>query len=74
MGWPEGWTDTQVRCEGHWQGWPAPMGAARREGEPLVTLAQGAKPGLGGRLKAIGNGVVPQCAESAFVLLLTGPR
>ena len=74
MGWPAGWTDLRVRCEGVWNGWPAPMGAARRDGEPPVTLPQGVTHALGARLKAIGNGVVPQVSESAFYTLLAGPR
>jgi hypothetical protein len=71
MGWPIGWTDPEKPCSGQWPGWPAGQGTFQYEYEPLRTLPRGAMRNRTGRVKAIGNGVVPQSAEAAFVRLLT---
>ncbi|MGL4258015.1 MAG: DNA-methyltransferase [Microbacterium sp.] len=72
MGWPEGWTSTQ-RPAGAWHGFPP----APRDTEGWATYLErvpGARPAVGrdevedriDRLRACGNGVVPQQAAAAF--------
>lgn len=64
MGWPIGWTSLEPLAELVWPDWtvdPADSGEVPR-------VASGIKHRVA-RLKAIGNGQVPQCAAMAFKLL-----
>ena len=71
MGWPIGWTSTKP-CNGIWPGWPAGMGPYQHHYEPKRLLEKGhTTKSRAGRLKACGNGVVPQQATAAFGLLLS---
>lgn len=75
MGWELGWTDAAHPCPGIWPGWPAGMGPDQHHYEPprLLPKGHGLKTRTA-RLKACGNGVVPQQATAAFFLILTfGP-
>jgi len=65
MGWPIGWTSMDAIEELDWRGWdtdPADAGSVPR-------IAKGIKHRVG-RLKAIGNGQVPQCAAMAWRMLI----
>ncbi len=70
MGWPQGWTNHDAPCAGAWPGFPLSQGYDQRDYEPprLVKTARG--DGRAKRVEMLGNGVVPQCAEAAFVGLL----
>lgn len=70
MGWPEGWTDTANPCPGIWPGWPAGMGPYQHDHEPPRIAPKGSVQGRVARIKACGNGVVPQQAAMAFGILL----
>ena len=64
MGWPIGWTSTEAITELDWRDWsvdPADEGEVPR-------VATGIKHRVG-RLKAIGNGQVPQVAAMAWKIL-----
>ena len=64
MGWPIGWTSMDAIEELDWRGWetdPADEGEVPR-------VATGIKHRVG-RLKAIGNGQVPQVAAMAWTIL-----
>jgi len=68
MGFPVGWTaDTEPQA---WSGWPARPGEAQREGEPPRTVKRGTQVNRGKRISALGNAVVPQCAEVVGCKLL----
>lgn len=65
MGWPIGWTSMDAIKELDWRDWdtdPADVGSMPR-------IAKGIKHRVG-RLKAIGNGQVPQCAAMAWRMLI----
>lgn len=62
MGFPQGWT-ADDDAVGAWLGWPARPGEGRTPGEPRRAVKRGTQPGRGKRIKALGNAVVPQCAE-----------
>ena len=70
MGWPIGWTDATNPCHGIWPGWPMGMGPAQHPYEPPRIAPKGTVPARVARIKACGNGVVPQQAELALTLLL----
>lgn len=70
MGWPIGWTDPVNPCPGIWPGWPMGMGAEQHDYEPPRIATKGSVPHRVARVKACGNGVVPQQASLAFTLLL----
>lgn len=64
MGWPVGWSNVEPLGELDWRDWsvdPADIGEV-----PRVTSA---KENRANRLKAIGNGQVPQCVVMAWELL-----
>lgn len=71
MGWPIGWTDAANPCPGIWPGWPAGMGPHQHAYEPPRIATKGTVPNRVARIKACGNGVVPQQAEAAFFTLLS---
>lgn len=61
MGWPVGWSNVEPLGELDWRDWsvdPADIGEV-----PRVTSA---KENRANRLKAIGNGQVPQCVVMAW--------
>jgi len=65
MGWPICWTSMEPITDLEWRGWetdPADVGS-------LPRVATGIKHRVG-RLKAIGNGQVPQCAAMAWRMLI----
>lgn len=65
MGWPVGWSNVEPIGELDWRDWttdPADIGEV-----PRVT---GVKENRANRLKAIGNGQVPQCVVKAWELLV----
>jgi len=72
MGWPEGWTSTQ-RPAGAWHGFP-PAPRDTKGWAMYLERVPGARPAVGkdevedriDRLRACGNGVVPQQAAAAF--------
>ena len=70
MGWPIGWTDAVNPCPGIWPGWPMGMGPDQHPYEPPRTAPKNHLKGRVARIKACGNGVVPQQADAAFFLLL----
>jgi hypothetical protein len=64
MGWPVSWSDVEPMAELDWRDWsvdPADIGEV-----PRVTSV---KENRANRLKAIGNGQVPQCVVKAWELL-----
>lgn len=64
MGWPIGWSNIEPQGELDWRDWttdPADIGEV-----PRVTSV---KENRANRLKAIGNGQVPQCVVMAWELL-----
>jgi hypothetical protein len=64
MGWPVSWSDVKPMAELIWRDWatdPADTGEV-----PRVTDV---KENRSNRLKAIGNGQVPQCVVKAWELL-----
>lgn len=64
MGWPKGWSDLEplTHIDDDWYTWPADW----ERNTPRVAVKQ---PHRTARLKAIGNGQVPACAATAFMLL-----
>ncbi len=71
MGWPIGWTDIRNSWGGAtWPGWPMGMGPDQHPYEPPRSVAKGSIPDRAARLKACGNGVVPQQAAAAYAALL----
>ena len=62
MGWPKGWTNLEPLQSAEFQGW----GDGWEEGTPRVGKDI---PARADRLKAIGNGQVPQCAAMAWQIL-----
>ena len=62
MGWPKGWTSLNALDDGTIPGW----GDGWEDGVPRVATGVQA---MVHRLKAIGNGQVPQCAAEAWRLL-----
>jgi len=61
MGFPVGWTtDADPQA---WPGWPARPGWPQVAGEPPRTVQRGTQANRGKRISALGNAVVPQCAE-----------
>jgi len=64
MGWPIGWTSMDAIKELDWRGWETDPAD---EGE-VLRVATGIKHRVG-RLKAIGNGQVPQVAALAWNIL-----
>lgn len=70
MGWPLGWTDAAAPCPGTWPGWPMGLGPDQHPYEPPRIAPKGSVQGRVARIKACGNGVVPQQAEAAFLLIL----
>jgi site-specific DNA-cytosine methylase len=71
MGWPMGWTATAGARPGAWLGFPMGMGPKQHPWEPPRVVAKGEVRDRAARIKACGNGVVPQCATVAY-LFLTG--
>jgi hypothetical protein len=63
MGWPKGWTSLEPLSD-------APMIAWGEDWEEGTTRTAKGMPARVDRLKAIGNGQVPQCAAVAFECLL----
>lgn len=64
MGWPVGWSDIKPLAELNWRDWktdPADIGEVLRVTDVKENRAN--------RLKAIGNGQVPQCVVKAWELL-----
>lgn len=70
MGWDIGWTDISRPCTGAWPGFPMGQGPDQHPWEPTRTIPKGSMVGRNVRIKAIGNGVVPQCAETAYLIIL----
>jgi hypothetical protein len=68
MGWPIGWTDlTAVRLiQPDWKNDPANLPVDHPDYTPRVISKL---PHRAARIKCIGNGQVPQCAATAFVIL-----
>jgi site-specific DNA-cytosine methylase len=69
MGFAPGWTADDT-ATGAWLGWPARPGEGRNEGEPRRTVPRGTQADRGKRVAALGNAVVPQCAEIVGLRLL----
>lgn len=69
MGWPIGWTDPVNPCPGIWPGWPAGMGPNQFTFEPPRIAPKGSVPNRAARVKACGNGVVPQQAALALSII-----
>lgn len=70
MGWEMGWTDITQPCTGAWPGFPMGQGLDQHPWEPSRTIPKGSVIGRNVRIKALGNGVVPQCAEAAYLSIL----
>ena len=72
MGFPVGWTVGWQAPAGPlvWPGWPAPPGEPQRPGEPARTVPLVRQASRGKRIAALGNAVVPQCAEVVGARLL----
>jgi hypothetical protein len=68
MGWPIGWTDlTATRLiQPDWKNDPANLPVDHPDYTPRVISKL---PHRAARIKCIGNGQVPQCAATAFVIL-----
>jgi hypothetical protein len=71
MGWPIGWTDlTATRLiQPDWKNDPANLPVDHPDYTPRVISKL---PHRAARIKCIGNGQVPQCAATAFVILAGG--
>lgn len=69
MGWAIGWTDPTQPC-GTFPGFPMGQGYEQFDYEPPRTLPRSQMTGRTARIKMIGNGIVPQCATTAYVKLL----
>jgi hypothetical protein len=69
MGWPIGWTDLTAThlIQPDWANDPANLHADHPNYTPRVISKI---PHRAARIKCIGNGQVPQCAATAFVILL----
>jgi len=72
MGWPYGWTSLEPMPRAQWDAWLASQPVdGRWHAEPVETVprvAKGVKDRVA-RLKAIGNGQVPQCLLLAWAVL-----
>ena len=78
MGWPIGWESLDPLAELLWLDWSVdPADLEEAENWPTLTtgpiprVATGVKDRVS-RLKALGNGQVPQCAAAAFRILTEG--
>jgi hypothetical protein len=65
MGLPPGWTDPGCDKLGTHR-WPTGRGEAQHPDEPPRLVPPKSVAARGARLKALGNAVVPQCAEAAI--------
>lgn len=70
MGWEIGWTDPVNVCAGMFPGFPMGQGNEQFNYEPPRTLPREQMTHRTGRIKACGNGIVPQCATAAYIQLL----
>lgn len=73
MMWSPGWTDPSKPVTEPWPGVPAGQGTFQYPYEPPRTIHRNDCPNRTKRVSAIGNGVVPGCAEEAYYLLMTAP-
>ena len=70
MGWPIGWTKLEPIEESNWL-W-LDWSADPADGDGLIPRTECGIKNHGNRLKALGNGQVPQCAAMAFMILSKG--
>lgn len=74
MGWPIGWSDPDRNCDSVFPGWPTGQTFEQFAYEPPRTRPRAEMMPASkrnARVKMLGNGVVPQCATSAFIRLLS---
>jgi DNA (cytosine-5)-methyltransferase 1 len=69
MGYPVGWTNPDDDAAGA-HAWPSGRGEQQRDHEPPRLVPPKSVRNRGARLKALGNAVVPQCAEAALIRAL----
>ena len=69
MGYPVGWTDPDDDADGA-HAWPSGRGEQQHDHEPPRLVPPKSVRNRGARLKALGNAVVPQCAEAALIRAL----
>jgi DNA (cytosine-5)-methyltransferase 1 len=69
MGYPVGWTDPDDDADGP-HAWPSGRGEQQHDHEPPRLVPPKSVAVRGARLKALGNAVVPQCAEAALIRAL----
>lgn len=67
MGWPIGWTSIDSLTELIWLDWSVDPSDRRNDG-PIPRIAVGVKDWVN-KLKALGNGQVPQCVKLAWEVL-----
>jgi len=70
MGYPVGWTDPDDDAAGA-HAWPSGRGEQQHDHEPPRLVPPKSVRNRGARLKALGNAVVPQCAEAALLRALS---
>lgn len=70
MGWEIGWTEPLNFAPQPFPGWPMGQGPNQHPYEPPRTVPKGSCANRVARVKACGNGVVPQCADAAFTSIL----